>query len=148
MNIEFFVKIIPKKIRESALFKRFLGFSTVGVVVTLFSMLLTFIFNDILKINVFISYIMSFSISIIFSYFMNAKFVFKSEMKLKSFLLYYGTYVLSMFLGLAILKVYHYFLPDCNKTIMTYMVLPFTISFNFLVVSKIMAKYRIKNENQ
>lgn len=148
MNLLFLHRILPKRVLESALFKRFLGFSTVGVIVTLFSMSLTFIFNDILMINVFISYVMSFSISIIFSYFMNAKFVFKSEMKIKSFLMYYGTYILSMFLGLGILKVYHSFFPDLNKTIITYMVLPFTLSFNFLVVSKIMAKYRVNSEKK
>jgi putative flippase GtrA len=144
MKLSRLIEFLPRKIREAKWFKRFLGFSSVGVIVTLFSMFLTFMFNDVLKINVFISYIMSFSTSIIVSYFMNAKFVFKSAYSLKRFVLYYGIYVLSMFLGLAILKAYSFFFPDWNKTIITYMVLPFTILFNFFFVSKIMTKFNPK----
>ncbi|MBP7463337.1 MAG: GtrA family protein [Bacteroidales bacterium] len=133
--------LIKKQVNKARIIpvaKRFAGFSSIGLLMTLFSMLLIYLFNDILKIDVFISYVISYSASILASYYLNTRFVFKKKLHLKSLLLYYATYLISMVLGLIILRIFNYLLPTWSKTIITYMVIPFTLGFNFLVVSKIM----------
>ena len=126
------------RVLQSKMVKKLIGFSSVGLFVTLLSMLLTFILNELFKIDVFLTYIFSFSSTILVSYLMNTYLVFKSKIKIKNFILYCGTYLVSMALGLVILKVYDFLLPDWNKTLISYMVLPFTILFNFFFVSKIL----------
>lgn len=129
---------IFKHILKSNFFKRLLGFSTVGVAVTLFSFFLIIFFNESVKFNVYLSYVLSYTLSILLSYFLNSKFVFKSNFSFKSLFLFFAVYFLSMVLGLLILKLYNFILPDWNKSILTYMVLPFTLIFNFFATSKIM----------
>jgi len=136
------------RILKSKLFKRFLGFSTVGVVVTLFSFFLIIFFNEIVKFNVYLSYVLSYSLSILLSYFLNLKYVFKSRFSIKSILLFYIAYLFSMLLGLLILKLFNLVLPEWNKSVLTYMVLPFTVMFNFFATSKIMLSFNFNKKNR
>lgn len=134
------IALYIEKIMQSIIFKRILGFSFVGVFVTIFSMTLTFIFNELCHINVYVTYVLSFSISIFVSYILNTYFVFKSHFTLKTLFLYYLIYAFSMLLGLIILRIYSMIFQTWNRTIISYMVIPFTMSFNFFFVSKMMKK--------
>lgn len=137
------IKEIFNQVLQSKLLKRFLGFSTVGFVVTLFSFFLIVFFNEIIKLNVYLSYVLSYTLSILLSYFLNLKYVFKSKFNFKSLVLFFSTYLLSMLLGLLILKFFNYFLVSWNKSLLTYMVLPFTVLFNFFVISRILKKDKL-----
>lgn len=128
------------KIIRSHLFKVFIGFSFVGVFSTLFSMLLIFIFNELLHVDYLLTYIIAYSLSILASYFMNTYLVFKSKYSMRGLLYYYMTYLASMVLGVVILELYNVVLPDWNKTIISYMVIPFTMLFNFFFVNRIMKR--------
>ena len=128
------------KLLKTKFVQQLMGFSVVGVVVTLFSMLLMYLFNEWVGINVFVTYVFVYILSILLSYVLNNYFVFKAKNSVKAIGLYYVIYILSLFLGLAILKLYSFFLPSWNETLISYMVIPFTTLFNFIFVSKILTK--------
>ena len=118
----------------------FAGFSFVGIVVTLVSMLLIFICNEILLWNSIVSYLLSYGISILLSYFLNAKYVWKSEMSFVAMIRYFGIYIASMVLGAVLLWLLEFALPDVNKTILSYCVIPFTMLWNYFFVNRLLSK--------
>lgn len=125
--------------------RKIAGFSFVGVIVTLVSMALIYIMNEWLHWNPYVSYILSTILSILLSYVLNMSKVFSSSFSWKSLGLYYLTYLSSMVLGMILLKLYLWLLPTWNATLLSYMVIPITMIFNYLFVNKI-ANY-FKNED-
>lgn len=122
------------------LFITFAGFSFVGIVVTLVSMLLIFICNEILGWNSIVSYLLSYGVSILLSYFLNAKYVWKSDFLFVAMVRYFGIYIASMVLGAVLLGLLELALPDVNKTILSYCVIPFTMLWNYLFVNRLLSK--------
>ena len=116
------------------------GFSFVGVVATLVSMLLIFICNEILGWNSIVSYLFSYGISILLSYILNAKYVWKSDFSFNAIIRYFGIYIASMLLGAVLLWLLELALPDVNKTILSYCVIPFTMLWNFFFVNQLLSK--------
>lgn len=131
---------IKNQLVKSKVVQRFMGFSIVGVVVTLFSMALMYVCNELLAWNVFVTYFVVYLVSILLSFILNNSLVFKSQTKAKSIVLYYVIYISSMLLGLLLLRLFTYLLPDWNVTLVSYMVLPFTFLFNFIFVSNLLSK--------
>lgn len=122
------------------LFITFAGFSFVGIVVTLVSMLLIFICNEILGWNSIVSYLLSYGVSILLSYFLNAKYVWKSDFLFVAMVRYFGIYIASMVLGAVLLWLLELVLPDVNKTILSYCVIPFTMLWNYFFVNRLLSK--------
>ena len=118
----------------------FVGFSFVGIVVTLVSMLLIFICNEILGWNCIVSYLLSYGISILLSYFLNAKCVWKSVFSFVAIIRYFGIYIASMVLGAVLLWLLEMALPGINKTILSYCVIPFTMFWNYFFVNRLLSK--------
>lgn len=131
---------IKNQLVKSKVVQRFMGFSIVGVVVTLFSMALMYVCNELLAWNVYVTYFVVYLVSILLSFILNNSLVFKSQTKTKSIVLYYVIYISSMLLGLLLLRLFTYLLPDWNGTLVSYMVLPFTFLFNFIFVSNLLSK--------
>lgn len=134
---DFFVSCIPPFLLEYSIVKRIIGFSFVGVFVTFFSMILTFLLLKIVGVSAYITYILSYVISILLSYYLNSRLVFKSGKSKRNLLFYYIVYGISMLIGLGTLYVYRYFL-NFDELILNYMVIPITMTWNFLVSSKIL----------
>ena len=118
----------------------FAGFSFVGIVVALVSMMLIFICNEILEWNSIISYLLSYGLSILLSYILNAKYVWKGEFSFVAMIRYFGIYLASMVLGALILWLLELLLPDVNKTILSYCVIPFTMLWNYFFVNRLLSK--------
>jgi len=112
----------------------------VGIVVTLVSMLLIFFCNEVLGWNSIISYLFSYAISILLSYVLNAKYVWKSDLSLRAMIRYFGIYIASMVLGAALLWLLELALPEVNKTILSYCVIPFTMLWNYFFVNRLLSK--------
>ncbi|MFW5804157.1 MAG: GtrA family protein [bacterium] len=125
---------INKKIK--AIVNRFFKFGQVGVVVTLLSMSLSFFFLKIIGTPLYITYILLYLSMILLSYTLNAHFTFKKKWNFKSLLLYYFSYAFSMIIGLIILYIFRNIFPFENW-IISYMVIPFTMTSNFLLATKI-----------
>lgn len=123
--------------------RKVVGFSFVGVIATLVSMALIYIMNEWLHWNPYVSYLISTILSILLSYVLNMLKVFSSRFSWKSLGLYYLTYLSSMVLGVLILSIYKWLLPTWNATLLSYMVIPFTMLFNYYFVNKIANYFKI-----
>lgn len=122
------------------LISTFAGFSFVGIMVTLVSMLLIFICNEILGWNSIVSYLISYALSILISYFLNTAYVWKKEFFVLDIIRYFGIYLASMVLGAVLLWGLEYIFPSMNKTILSYCVIPFTMIWNYFFVNRLMSK--------
>lgn len=122
------------------LISTFAGFSFVGIIVTLVSMLLIFICNEVLGWYSIVSYLFSYAISILLSYILNARYVWKSELSFIAMVRYFGIYVASMVLGAALLWLLELALPEVNITILSYCVIPITMLWNYFYVNRLLSK--------
>lgn len=116
---------------------KFAGFSVVGVAVTLVSMGLIFIFNDRLRWNVYVSYSVAYLLSIQLSYLLNLRYVFHSRFGWRTLWQYNLTYAGGMLLGLILVRFFTWLGPTCNRTLLSYAAIPFTMLFNFFFVNRI-----------
>lgn len=120
-------------------FLRFTSFSIVGLIVTLFSMLLIYLFIGVMKTPLYLSYAMIYLLSIFISYLLNLKFVFKIRKSQKNILKYYVTYGSSMVIGLISLKLFKLLIP-LDDWLLAYFVLPVTLTWNFIMLSFLLKK--------
>lgn len=134
---------IWQKIGQSKTIRKVVGFSFVGVISTLVSMALIYVMNEWLHWNPYVSYVISYVLSILLSYILNMLKVFSSRFSWKDLGLYYLTYLSSMVLGMLVLRFYEWLLPLWNATLLSYMVIPITMVYNYFFVNKL-AKSRQK----
>ena len=90
-------------IKYEKILTQFAGFSIVGIAMTLVSILLIYVFTELLQFSAQVSYSLAYIISIGLSYFLNGKYVFKASMGIYPYFIYYGIYVTGMGLGLIII---------------------------------------------
>ena len=122
---------------------RFSGFSVVGLIVTLLSLLLTYLFIGILKTPLYMSYALIYLLSIFASYTLNLNFVFKVKKTPKNIFTFYLIYGSSMLIGLVTLKLYKIIIP-LDDWLLAYLVLPVTLTWNFIMLS-LLLKEGLKN---
>lgn len=122
----------------------FAKFFKVGMFVTLLSMSFTFIFLKIIGTPLIPTYIILYISMIFLSFLLNSKYTFKSKPSFKRLILYYGSYGISMLLGVGLLALFKATLPFENW-ILAYMVIPFTMTSNFALSSRI---FKDKNEQR
>lgn len=114
---------------------KFIKFSSVGGFMTLLGLSLNTFFLKFLQTPLTITYISVYAFNIGLSYVLNSKFTFKASLSLSRMLKYYRTYLLSLALGVILLKVFRELLPFENW-ILPFLVVPFTMTFNFVFTSR------------
>ena len=119
--------------------KRFSKFAGVGVIVTLTTMGLNYIFLEIIGTSLVPTYVLIYLAMIYLSFLLNSFFTFKAKRSLKKLFLYYGSYGISLLLGVFLLSFFKKTFPFENW-ILAYMVIPFTMTSNFLLSSLIFRK--------
>ncbi len=115
---------------------RFLKFANVGIFVTITSLLLSFFFLKVVGTPLIPTYIILYLTMIGFSYILNSRYTFKAKSNLRRMVLYYMSYGISMLLGISLLFLFRKTLPFENW-ILAYLVIPFTLSSNFILSSLI-----------
>ncbi len=124
--------------------KKIFGFSVVGVIITLFSIFLLFLFLKILNMNIYLGYVMAYFISISASYILNSFFVFKTDKRtFYQVFFYFLVYIISMLIGLIGLRVITYLFPNGDKFILSLLILPITFTWNFFFSNRLLTS--IKN---
>lgn len=111
------------------------GFSLTGVISTLLSFLLLYVFIDILLYPLVPSYIGVYILTLGFSFYMNSKFVFRTGFQLEYLIKYFGIYLSGMLLGAALLELFKIYLPF-KPWVLSYMVIPITFVWNFALCYK------------
>ncbi|OIP84763.1 MAG: hypothetical protein AUK44_01275 [Porphyromonadaceae bacterium CG2_30_38_12] len=128
-------------LENNLIFKKLLGFSIVGIVVTLFSILLLYLFIQLIGMNVYVGYVISYFLSILLSLLLNNFLVFNSgKIEIKKAFKYYLIYLISMIIGLIALWVFELTLPDLNKFWLSILCIPITYTWNFLFTNKLLSK--------
>jgi putative flippase GtrA len=112
------------------IFKLLGGFSVIGLITTLISLLMIFVFLKILKTPLIVTYVSIYTASILLSFILNSVFVFKSILSIKNGVKYFLIYFSRMLLGTLLLWVFKKIIPLENY-ILGYLVLPFTMVWNF-----------------
>ncbi len=114
----------------------FAGFSGVGIVTTLISLGAIYVFLEILQTPLILTYAIIYFLTIILSYFLNSLLVFKSPLAMKKVIKYFLIYVSGMVLGIVVLWMLKATL-SYDHYILAYLVLPFTMMWNFLFSYKL-----------
>lgn len=127
------VLFIEKRLIKKHLL-RFTKFAKVGLFVTLLSLALSFFFLKIIGTPLIGTYIILYLSMILLSFLLNAKYTFQSSYNIKKLFLYYGSYGISMLLGILLLSIFKKVLPFENW-VLAYLVIPFTMTSNFLLSS-------------
>ncbi len=118
----------------------FAGFSIVGVIATLVSMLLIFVCNELLGWNSIVSYLISYGLSILLSYILNVRFVWRKGYSFKALIHYFGIYLASMVIGAVLLWLLELCFAETNKTLLSYCVIPITMLWNYFFINRLLSK--------
>jgi len=125
--------------------KKFIGFTTVGLFITITSLLLTILLIEVFKVKIVIAYPIVYIISIIASYYLNKDYVFKYSGYKNRLFLYFVIYLSCMLLGLLLISFLK-IVTLISDSLIAIMILPFTTIYNFILVSLIFKNDKDKNE--
>ena len=137
-----FIKMISKKVLNFSIKNYLIVFSKfvrVGVFITILSLILSYLFLKIIGTPLIITYVALYILMIFLSFTLNTKYTFKSKRNASNLLLYYTSYVISMLIGIVLLSVFRY-LTNLENWMLAYMVLPFTMTSNFILSSLLLKK--------
>ena len=114
---------------------KFIGFGGVGGVTTLLSMAMIAVTNEIFHWNPQVSYVVSYVLTLLLSYVLNSIWVFHSKFSWRKITGYCGAYISGMLLGMVLLKGVMLSFPHWNATLLSCMVIPVTLGWNFIFVN-------------
>jgi len=117
--------------------RRLPQFSIVGATVTLFATTSNIILLKYFRTPLILTYICIYGVSISFSYLLNSRFTFNSELSTQRMAAYFAIYLSAMALGVFLLKIYRAVLPFENW-VLPLLVLPFTALWNFTLSSVVL----------
>jgi putative flippase GtrA len=116
--------------KRNEIIKKFAGFSVVGAAMTLLSMLISFVLLKLFATPLFITYILIYGATILISFFLNSRLIFRTGSNFRNLAVYFLVYGAGLLLGTVLLMVFKVILPFENW-LLAYLVLPFTLISNF-----------------
>ena len=125
-----------KNPKHKKIAKRFVGFGSVGVFMTILGNIFLYVLLEILGWNVYLAYPFIYLINIFIAYYLNGKFVFKQSFNWRHLGGFYIAYTSGMLIGLLLLTLFKFFLPY-GDFILSVLTLPFTVAWNFVFVNLI-----------
>lgn len=123
----------------SQLITKFSKFGFVGLIIAVSNLSCNFILLKYFSTPLIPTYILLYIIHLFFSYLLNSKYTFKVDTSRKKMILYFLVYLISMGIGVTLLKIYKYYLPFENW-VYPFMVFPITILWNFTCANFILVK--------
>ena len=109
---------------------RLLRFSAVGLVVTAVSLAANMLLLKFAHTPLIPTYVVVYILTIGMSYWLNARYTFKSAHHWRRVMLYYLVYLSSMLLGTGLLVVFRAVLP-LENWLLPPLVIPFTVLWNY-----------------
>jgi putative flippase GtrA len=125
---------------------KFLTFSIIGVLVTLITMISLGVLLGVIKLPLFPTWWIVYLSSIGLSFFLNNKLIFKDDISVKKIFLFIIVYLSSMFLGIYLIKFFR-MITDLPNWLLGYVALPFTLTYNFYFVNKVLSD-RLSKEKE
>ena len=117
----------------------FSKFASVGLICASFSLSSNFLLLKYMDTPLILTYVVVYFTSIFLSFFLNSHFTFQSKKNLRNGSLYYLIYFSSMMLGVILLYTYENTF-DFQKWIYPFMVIPCTMSWNFMFSIKFLKR--------
>ncbi len=133
------LQFLVNKIKE--LFK----FSLVGIIVTFLSLVLSYLFLELLKTPLVPTYVLLYISTIFLSYKLNAAFTFKAKQDISGLIKFYGVYIIGLAIGSVLVVLFRKWFPFTNWVI-SIMVLPFTTLSNFILSTLIFKNKRMNTQ--
>ena len=121
--------------------RELVGFSGVGVVVSIVGLVMTYLMIEVWKWPLFISYVSIYAGTILLSYVLNSSLVFRAGFNVLFLLQYFMAYLSGMLVGLLALWVFEITLPF-KPWILAYLVVPVTTLWNYFFATRIFKKSR------
>jgi len=130
---------------QSKYFKisEFIKFGGVGVIVTVASILSSFIWLKIIGTPLFITYILNYVFFIFISYTLNRLITYKRKFNFISLILYFFVYISGMVLGIILLHIFKK-LFILENWIYSFLVVPFTTVNNYIWSTMVFKKRKEK----
>ena len=122
------------------------GFCGVGGAMTLLSIALIALKNEVFHWPPQLSYVFAYFSTFLLSYLLNAKLVFRSTIGMQKLVLYCATYLSGMLIGMIALQILINIFRQTNVTLLNFMVIFITLIWNFVFVNKILQR-RKKSAN-
>lgn len=110
----------------------FARFSLVGAFVSLFSMLLLYIFLQVFDTPLIITNVVVYVFAVLISYLLNSRITFRLAVSLKNLLIYLAVYSLGLAITALLLLAYKQCL-DLPKFILSLLTVPFSMTCNFFL---------------
>ena len=116
--------------KTNRIIRKFAGFSIVGLIVTLLSMVVSYVLLKIMATPLLITYILVYGATIVISFFLNSKLIFKTGFNVRNLIIYFLVYGAGLVIGTIMLWIFRIILPFENW-VLPYLVIPFTLLSNF-----------------
>jgi len=127
------------------LFQQLTKYSIVGIINTLLSLITYYVFIELYKFNVYKTYTLTNLILIYFSYYLNTKYTFSTNVDLKGAFRYYGVHFFGLLMSLFSISCFDY-LNLSSDFIHTVLSIPIRISITFILI-KLIVYNKPKTEN-
>ena len=118
---------------------KFAKFSMVGAIVTPLSLGSNFVLLKFFGTPLIITYVGIYALSILLSFYLNSRFTFKTALKFRNLIRYYGIYVSGMALGVLLITIFKSVITFENW-VYPFLALPFTMTWNFLSANKFLTR--------
>lgn len=129
-----------------SLIRKAMSFASVGMICTGIGLSLNFILLRFFETPLRLTYFCVYSLNTLLSYYLNTHFTFKAQRTSTRLIAYYGIYLSAMGVGLGMLTLYKLLLPFPNW-VFPFMVVPVTMTWNFLWSSLLLDRKASREEN-
>lgn len=120
-------------LKEKKIVHELLKFASIGVIITIVSVIAYYILLDVLALPLYPVYISVYCIAVVFSYIFNAKYTFKKESNWSDYLKYFLTYFVGLLLGIGIISLLKNYTFSSNF-ISVLISIPIRVLFTFVLV--------------
>lgn len=121
--------------------RKFLKFGSIGILMSGFGLTVNTILLKFFGTDLIITYVSVYIFNVFIAYLLNSKFTFQSKLTIDRMVKYYFTYLVGLLLGVVLLKIFKG-LFDFENWVFPFMVVPFTMTNNFLLSNYFLPKDR------
>jgi len=114
---------------------KFYTFSIIGLFNVIFYIVLHYIFLEILKINIYISFAIVFVLNVGISYLLNSYFTYKEVLSINKAVKFYMTYFFNLVVGLLLIFLLKKLVVSYSDFIITLLTVPPRVVLSFLIVN-------------
>jgi len=137
-----------KKYKLSPFQVRFIKFSLLGGLTTLFGLALYFVLLKVFELPLYGAYPIVFTLSVLVSYLLNTWLNYKVKPSLTGLIVFYQSYIISGIIGFLILLLLKLALPNWDEFLLAIMLVLIRVFITFFLIEKLFPKKNNKETPQ